>query len=198
MLGSEARAAAVGGDAGSGTSATESARAHRLNADDADQMRSVYAAHSARLWWYVLGLSNGDSARAEDVCQETFLRAWRTRAVLGQTEPAARSWLFTVAKRIIIDEWRTSRARLEVVTDDLPETAVDDLTEHADTRSLVAAALGQLSREHREVLLECHLRGSSVTEASMKLGVPAGTVRSRTHYALRALKQAVEAMGVAQ
>lgn len=163
--------------------------------DDAEAMRTVHEMHASRLWWYILGLTNGDRARADDVFQETFLRAWRTRAVFGQSEVAVRSWLFTVAKRVIIDDWRTSRARLEVVTDELPETVVADATDQADTRFLVSAALGQLSAEHRSVLVECHIRGSSVDEASAKLGIPAGTVRSRTHYALRAFKLAIEELG---
>src|SRR5262249_31781543 len=60
---------------------------------------------------------------------------------------------------------------------------------------LVADALRQLSAPHREVLVECFYRGASVTEAADRLGGPAGTVKSRTHYALRALKLALEEVG---
>ena len=52
-----------------------------------------------------------------------------------------------------------------------------------------------LSIEHREVLLECYLRGASVAQASMAIGVPPGTIKSRTHYALRALRLALDEMG---
>jgi DNA-directed RNA polymerase specialized sigma24 family protein len=53
------------------------------------------------------------------------------------------------------------------------------------------AALQTLSIEHRVVLLECYYRGASVAEAAKTLGVPAGEVKSRTHHALRALRQAL-------
>ena len=62
---------------------------------------------------------------------------------------------------------------------------------------MVAEAVTQLSAEHRAVLLECYYRGRSVAEASRRLGVPEGTVKSRTHYALRALRLALQEMGVA-
>ena len=59
-------------------------------------------------------------------------------------------------------------------------------------RHLVAAALGGLTREHRDVLRECYFLGSSVTQAAHALGVAPGTVKSRTYYALHALRLAIE------
>jgi len=64
------------------------------------------------------------------------------------------------------------------------------------TSWIVAEAITKLSPEHRGVLLECYYRGASVAEASRRLGVPKGTVKSRCHYALRALALALEEMGV--
>ena len=61
---------------------------------------------------------------------------------------------------------------------------------------MVADALSQLSEDHRQVLVECYYRGRSVADAAQRLGIPAGTVKSRTHYALRALRLALEEMGV--
>jgi RNA polymerase sigma-70 factor (ECF subfamily) len=135
------------------------------------------------------------------VVQETLLRAWRTPSVLEQSRGSARGWLYTVARRIVIDEWRTSRSRREVVTDQVPEqpsTELDALAARTVDRDLVVAALRTLSREHREVVLECYFRGSTVAEAAAALGVPSGTVKSRTHYALRALRSAITEMGGGQ
>ena len=61
---------------------------------------------------------------------------------------------------------------------------------------VVSEALTRLSSEHRAVLLECYYRGRPVAEAARRLGIPEGTVKSRTHYALRALRLALEEMGV--
>ena len=166
-----------------------------MSTDDGELLRTLHAEHGTALWAYVVGLTNGDRAQAQDVVQETMLRAWRNPQVLAQTSGSARGWLFTVAKRIVIDDWRTARSRRERVTEILPERPVPDATEHAVDRHLVVAALRTLSPEHRAVLLECYFRGSSVAEAAEALGIPPGTVKSRTHYALRALRLAVDEMG---
>jgi RNA polymerase sigma-70 factor, ECF subfamily len=166
-----------------------------VRTDDDALLRTLHDQHAGALWAYVVGLTNGDRAQAQDVVQETMLRAWRNPKVLEQASGSARGWLFTVAKRIVIDDWRTARSRRERVTDELPEHPVGDEAEKTVDRHVVMAALQKLSAEHRAVLHECYFRGSSVGEAALALGIPAGTVKSRTHYAMRALKLALEEMG---
>lgn len=163
--------------------------------NDADLLRALHDEHAKPLWAYVVGLTGGDRGRAEDVVQETLLRAWRQPGVLDQSTRSARSWLFTVAKRIVIDDWRKSRVRREVITDEPPERIQPDSAEQSVNRRIVISALGRLSRQHQEILLECYYKDSTVAEASIKLGVPPGTIKSRTHYALRAFKIAVDEMG---
>lgn len=159
-------------------------------------MRALHDDHAAALWSFALGLTNGDRTRAEDVVQETLLRAWRHPQVLDQTHRSARAWLFTVARRIAIDGWRSAAARSEVSTDVPPDTPLPDDTERALQGWLVAEALGELSKAHREVLVLCFFQGYSVADAATRLGVAPGTVKSRTHYALRALRLALEEKGV--
>jgi RNA polymerase sigma-70 factor (ECF subfamily) len=115
--------------------------------------------------------------------------------VLDRTGGSGRSWLFTVAKRIVIDEWRSASRRPELVTDQVPEQRVEDTAQHTVDRQLVLAAVRTLSADHREVLLECYFRGASVAQAAETLGVPPGTIKSRTHYALHALREAIDEMG---
>lgn len=162
---------------------------------EADLLRVLHDQHARALWTYVVNLTNGDRGKAQDVVQETMLRAWRNPQVLDQSQGSARGWLFTVAKRIVIDEWRATRSRPEYVTAEVPEQSVSDGTNQALDHQLVAAAMRALSIEHREVLLECYLRGASVAQAAATLGVPAGTIKSRTHYALRALRLALDEIG---
>ena len=162
---------------------------------DDDRMRLLHDQHAHVLWRYALGFTAGDAAAAQDVVQETLLRAWRTPGVLDQSHGSARAWLFTVARRILIDEWRRGRSTREIVTETLPEVSVADDTDVIDTRTTVVSALRTLSADHRNVLVETYLRGASVAEAALRLGIPAGTVKSRTHYALHAFKLAVEKNG---
>ena len=163
-------------------------------ARDGQLLRALHDEHAASLWSFVSGLLNGDRVRAQDVVQETLLRAWRNpEAIAAAATP--RSWLFTVAKRIVIDDWRAARRRPEIVTDTLPERAATDTAEQTVNRELVLAGLRALSPEHREVLVECYFGGRSVSEAADRLGVPEGTIKSRTHYALHALRRAIGDLG---
>lgn len=166
---------------------------------DDQLLRTLHDEHAHALWTYVVRLTGGDRAKAQDVVQETLLRAWRTPSVLDRSKGSPRGWLYTVARRIVIDDWRSSRLRPEIVTAELPEPrrsgALDSIAERTVDRELVVAALRTLSPEHREVVVECYFRGSSVAEAAATLKIPPGTVKSRTHYALRALRLAIDEMG---
>jgi RNA polymerase sigma-70 factor, ECF subfamily len=151
----------------------------------------LYAEHAAALHAYAQRLLAGDRFQAEDVVQETFLRAWRHADRLRSG--TARAWLFTVARRIVIDRHR--RREAEPTERRSPPGASDDL-EDALLSWDVAAAFRTLSAEHRAVLLEIHYRDRSVAEAARALGIPEGTVKSRTYYALHALRRALEERGV--
>jgi len=163
---------------------------------DVALMQHLVAEHGAVLWRFCRRLIPDDPGRAEDVVQETLLRAWRHRTILESPEPAVRAWLFKVARNIVIDQWRSPRTRRETSVAEVPEDGTGDETDRLLQSWVVAEALSQLSPEHRAVLLECYYCGRPVAEAATRLGVPEGTVKSRTHYALRALKLALEEMGM--
>jgi len=165
--------------------------------DDADLLRALHAEHGDALYAHAVRLCGGDRQRAEDLVQETLLRAWRHPEALDPERGSVRAWLFTTARHLAIDFWRRRSVRVsEVVTDVLPEPSTVDETDRAVEAWTVAEALARLSPAHREVLLECFYRGRSVAEAAARLGVPPGTVKSRTHYALRSLRLALEELGV--
>ena len=159
-------------------------------------MQQLHDDHGAALWRFCRRLVPTDRGLAEDVVQETLLRAWRDRTILESPSPAVRAWLFTVARNIVIDQWRSRRVHPETPLAEPPDEGVDDGSDQLLLSWVVAEALTRLSPEHRAVLLECYYRGRSVAEAARRLGVPEGTVKSRTHYALRALRLALEELGV--
>ena len=161
-------------------------------------LRALHDEYAAPLWSFALRLTGGDRGRAEDVVQETLLRAWKHPEVANSERGSARSWLFTVARRIVIDDWRSRQARPEVPMASPPERGVADNTDQVLQGWLVADALAALSPAHRDVIVECFYRGRSVAEAASILGVPEGTIKSRTHYALRALRLALQEMGVSE
>lgn len=176
----------------------ESARGRGTRGPASDEMlvRALYAEHAGPLLRYALHLTNGDRQRAEDIVQETLLRAWMHPDAIA--ERPARPWLFAVARNLAVDAYRARRARPHEVGEDALElAAVPDDAERALESWAVADAVRALRPEHRRVLLETYYRGKSVAEAAMALGVPPGTVKSRTFYALRALKLALEERGLA-
>jgi len=157
---------------------------------DEEAVCELWRAHGPALLRLALKLTLGDRQRAEDIVQETLLRAWRHPEVIGTGRTAIRPWLFTVTRHIAIDMWR-ARSRYEEVLDDryleLPD--VSEPIEQVLTSLEVRAALTMLSAEHRQVIVEMYFHGRSVAETAEALGVPAGTVKSRAYYGLRQLRR---------
>jgi RNA polymerase sigma-70 factor (ECF subfamily) len=162
-------------------------------------IRVLYDEHGPALWRYAIGLT-GDQARAEDVVRETLLRAWQQHPEVVDDRPrSARTWLFTVARDMVSDEQRSSGFRHEVATPDIARTveraASGDVNLALD-RLLIGDAMAQLSAEDRAVIRRsCYLRWST-SKIAEDLGIAEGTVKSRLHHAMRALRLTLEEMGV--
>lgn len=166
-----------------------------MSADDGARLGALYSAHAGPVWRYVVRLT-GDRAGADDVVQETLLRAWRSPRILQQDPDTLRSWMMTVARNLVIDDARSARRRHENVVADVPEQRRDDDTDALFEAILIEEALAVLSAEHRAVILRCYYGGRSVAQAARELGIPEGTVKSRLHYGLRAMRLALQERGV--
>ncbi|WP_099039780.1 sigma-70 family RNA polymerase sigma factor [Mycobacterium neglectum] len=161
-------------------------------------VQGLYDEHARALWHYAWRLT-GDASRAQDVVQETLLRAWQHPEVTNDSERSARSWLFTVARNMIIDESRTLRFRREVSAADdsgVPERACPDQVDAALDRMLINTALARLTPDHRAVVQRSYVKGWSTADIAADLGIAEGTVKSRLHYALRTLRDILSEMGV--
>lgn len=168
-----------------------------VDRDQESRLRVLYDAHAGALLAYATRLADGDRGLAEDIVQETLLRAWRHPEALDASRGELRPWLFTVARHVTVDAHRARAARPREVRDRLVEavTAADEIDAVLD-RLVVADALETLTPEHQAVLVEVYYRGRGVADTAALLGVPTGTVKSRTYYALRALKLALGERGV--
>ncbi|HVV18096.1 MAG TPA: sigma-70 family RNA polymerase sigma factor [Pseudonocardiaceae bacterium] len=157
---------------------------------DADLLRTLFREHSRSVLAYAQRLT-GDRFAAEDIVQETFLKVWRNAAMLSEVR-SVRGWLLTIAHNIVVDRARARSSRPAEVAElppalasgtDTAQSVVDNLT--------VYEAMATLTAEHRAVLVQLHCLGRSVSEAARELGIPEGTVKSRSHHALRAFRRTI-------
>lgn len=153
--------------------------------------------HGRALFGFLLGLTAGDAQRAEDLVQETLVRVWQHPEAFTSGHESMRPWLFTVARRLAIDARRARLSRPQKVdAEDLEQApAPEDAVACSVTAIDVRRAVGSLGPEHRAVVMQVYFRDRSVAEAAAELGIPAGTVKSRTHYALRALRRDLQGYG---
>ncbi|WP_051108901.1 RNA polymerase sigma factor [Actinomadura flavalba] len=167
----------------------------RRSRTDPEAFAVLFDRYAAMLYRYVSRrLGPGP---AEDVVGETFLVAFGRRARYDLARDDARPWLFGIATRLVARHHRDEAARyralhrLPAAAEAVPEDAVDDaLTAHA-ARPALAAALEDLPRRDRDVLLLIAWADLSYAEAAQALGIAVGTVRSRLNRARRKVRAAL-------
>jgi RNA polymerase sigma-70 factor (ECF subfamily) len=140
-------------------------------------------------------LLTGSRERAEEVVQETMVRAWRQHATGFETDKP-HGWLYTVARNLVTDLRRHDAVRPVIVHDEvaLKPTASDEF-EKSVQRRVVADALNQLRPKHRDVLIAIYYQDCSLAEAAHRLDIPIGTAKSRSYHALRELRAVLEKSG---
>ncbi|MFK0218416.1 sigma-70 family RNA polymerase sigma factor [Streptomyces vinaceus] len=162
-----------------------------------DFLRALYDTHGSALTSFAARRLGGDWHRAEDVFQEAAIRAWQHAAQLDPGVEALRPWLFTVVRNLVIDGHRVRRSRPPEADDEsLRRMPVPDGVDRTLTTHVVVDAMRDLTPFQREVLLHMYYMGRSVNQTAKVLGVPPGTVKSRTHYAMRALRAGLSSRGL--
>ena len=142
--------------------------------------------------------SLGDDGLAEEAVQETFLRAWRTADRYDPELSSLRTWLFAIARNVVVDSARARSSRPRPSEMD-PEHAgireAQDPIEGALRSWGVEEGLRRISADHRYAIVETYYRGRSCAEVAAETGVPEGMMRSRLFYGLKSLRLALEEMG---
>ncbi|MEV6962453.1 sigma-70 family RNA polymerase sigma factor [Streptomyces sp. NPDC051207] len=181
------------------TGSTSGPRADESSTSGEEFVRRIYAEHGALLLRYAARLLGGDWHRAEDILQEAALRAWKRSTTLGLNVTEARPWMFTVVKNLVIDHRRARSIRppenssLDVLRTD---PCQDGTIERFLTSHTVLEAFEDLTEQHRDIIKLMYYLECSVAQVADHLGIPPGTVKSRSYYALRALKKALHDRGV--
>lgn len=195
-------------DAGTGAAGVAAADAElvaRVAAGDRGApLEELYRRYAGRLYGIGLRLL-GDPGLAEELVQESFVRLWRTAARYDPTRGSVAGFLCVLARHIAVDLWRrpSSRPLGPAPADGRgADRDHDDAGPGLDQLDAVLAglvvqdALEALTPAHRQVLELSYGGGLTQSEIARRLDVPLGTVKTRSYYALRALKLALEERGV--
>ena len=180
--------------------AARSARTSRTESLLSDlDVQSAYDRYGGELYGYAVN-ALGDRQLAEDVVQETFIRAWRSAASYDAGRATLRTWLFAIARNAVIDAVRRravrDRADEQEVRDVHGATEVQgDAYDRLLTRIGLDEALLRLSDEQRQVVVEVYFLGRTCADLAAELGIPAATMRSRLYYGVRALRSTLEGNG---
>lgn len=165
----------------------------RLRRQDHNALAELYDTTHRRAYGLALRVLGGDAAAAEDAVQEGYLAFWRQASRLSADRGSAEGLLLTIVHRRAVEAVR-ARIRRREAADAIPDR-VDlqavDLLEAAVTAieaDRVRAAMLALSPEHREAVELAYFGQLSHREIAERTGVPLGTVKSRMHHAIRALR----------
>ncbi|MEV4319984.1 sigma-70 family RNA polymerase sigma factor [Actinocrispum sp. NPDC049592] len=157
---------------------------------DEPTLAGVIREYGVPLRRYVAKLTSNDRHLAEEVVQETLVRAWQRPAIVDSRHSSVRPWLFTVARNLVNDHWRARRTRPAVLGEaelaGIPE-ARDRIDETVQAQ-VMQGALARLAPVHRQVLAHVYYSGLSLADTAALLGIPVGTVKSRIYYGLRSLR----------
>jgi RNA polymerase sigma-70 factor (ECF subfamily) len=132
-----------------------------------------------------------NSADAEDVAQESLLRAYRRFERL-RDRTRFRAWLVRIAFRLAIDRARSSRrreVRETLWSQTVPRPSTEDLVATSEFQAHLDRAMEELTEKHRLVLLLAAMQGHSLEEVGEMLGLPVGTVKSRLFFARKQLAE---------
>jgi RNA polymerase sigma-70 factor, ECF subfamily len=170
---------------GPGDAAGDAVLVERLHSEEpGDAMRALFRLYGGELYGFTLHVL-GDRGAAEEIVEEVFLRAWRHAARYDPEREAVRAWLYQIARNAIIDARRPAA-----------EAESGETLEQAMLGWQVAAALKRLTPEHRQMIRMVQCCGLTMREIAARTGLPLGTVKRRTWYALRSLRLVLEEMGV--
>lgn len=167
--------------------------------DGEEFVRRLHADHAGALYGWAR-TRFPDPRDAEEVVAETLVKAWRHQDRYDPGSGSERTWLFAIARNAATDHYRRGRRHLHLVAEDagpsqdVPVTA--DPADHVIEATLVTEALASLPDHHRTVLVEIFYEDLPATQVAVRNGIPAGTVKSRLYYGLRALRAALEERGV--
>jgi RNA polymerase sigma-70 factor (ECF subfamily) len=167
-------------------------------ANDRDQpaFEFLFRYFAPRIKSYCLKLG-ADASAAEEITQEAMVSIWRNAGQFDPSKAAPSTWVFTIARNLVIDRFRKNRRPQfdfndpALVPDDQPPP--DRLVEQAELQENVRQIIDSLSSNERNVLTLSYFENLSHFEISRRLSLPVGTVKSRIRLAFGKIRSILEA-----
>ncbi len=161
---------------------------------NSEAARELYSRYGTAVYSWIRRMT-GDRVRSEDLTQEVFIRAWNRASTYRKERGSVGAWLYGIARNCVADAMRRDRELVGLPEQELARQATSLDLESVWVGGQVAAALKTLSPEHRQVLEMAYFEHLTQKEIADKLGIPVGTVKSRTFKALRKMRAALELRG---
>ncbi len=164
----------------------------RAGAGDRSAFDKLYGRYARAVFGLALRRL-GDRGRAEDAVQETFVSVWRSaRSYAPERGPGA-PWLYGIARNAIVDRSRVrTEPPAEAPDEPSPEIGPEERAQQSWTQWQVHRALERLPEREREVIALAYWSELSQSEVAARLGIPLGTVKTRTRSALLHLADILE------
>lgn len=168
---------------------TESADAQRTTTTADESVRTLIEEHGAAIYRLAVSIVR-DPALAEDVTQETFIRAWQHRDTYRGDAPVRR-WLLRITHNVAVSTLRTLREEVRDPST-LPDQQVDLVAPAVESRMAVHEALARLDPLSRSIVILREIEGLSYAEIGEVLGAPLPTVKTRLFRARAFLRETTE------
>jgi len=168
--------------------------AHALQRRDESALGELYDRYGAAVYHLALRITH-DQETAEEISLDVFFQVWRQADRYNATQGTLSSWLFAIARSRAIDRVRASSAAKRTHAEDLtPVQAVrqpEEMTETAERRRLVRAAMASLTPAQRTALELAFYEGLSHAQIAAQLGEPLGTIKTRIRHAMLVMRRAL-------
>jgi RNA polymerase sigma-70 factor (ECF subfamily) len=150
----------------------------------------LYRRYGKRL--YRFGVQQlGNEGLAEEMVQETFVRLWRAAGRFDAEKSSVGTYLYVIARSVAADIRKRPSSRSLMPVDDVDLPPIPDDVDQILDSMVVREALDALGRGHADVIRLAHEEGLTQPQIAERLGLPLGTVKTRTFHGLRALRAAL-------
>jgi len=164
----------------------------RAQGGDHDAYGQIYTLFYKRIFRFCK-FNTGSDVIAQDICQETFLKAWKALPNFSQKGGSLQAYLFKIARNLIIDLSRKKREERLKPYHDIETN--DDLEKNVERQEDVAKirnALVELDEKDRQIVILRYFEEMTTYEAAKIVGIREGNLRVRTHRILKKLKEIIQ------